>query len=262
MGGQLLDVEQRQPVGGEDPPHGGEREVGEVLVVDGVELVLLEQPQQVRELHRDRPARRQRDRQPGDEVVELRHVGEDVVADDQVGPFAARRQLLGEGAAEEPDAGGDALRLGRRRPRSPPARCPAPAPRRAGSTGAGSRRCWRSRRRGSRPEPEALDRHRRVGFGVAQPALRVGGEVGVVGEDRLGRLHLRELHQQAAVAEVGVERVEGLRPVEVLGAEVGVGQRRQPRSTKVRLRAAAEAAGRGGVSPRSSRARRPASRCR
>ena len=51
---QLLDVEEPQPVRREDALDREEREVGEVLVVDRVELVLLHQPQQVRELHRDR----------------------------------------------------------------------------------------------------------------------------------------------------------------------------------------------------------------
>ena len=53
MGRELLDVEEREAVVREDGRHGEEREVREVLVVDRVELVVLHQLQQVRELHRD-----------------------------------------------------------------------------------------------------------------------------------------------------------------------------------------------------------------
>jgi hypothetical protein len=42
MGGQLLDVVYVEPVMREDAPHGPEREVREVLVVDRVELPVLD----------------------------------------------------------------------------------------------------------------------------------------------------------------------------------------------------------------------------
>ena len=111
---QLLDVEEPQAVRGEDLSRGEQREVREVLVVDRVELRLLDQAQQVRELHRDAPPGVEQELEAGDEVVEVRHVGEHVVADDQVG----RRALVGEPRAElraeERDQRRDAVRLGDR----------------------------------------------------------------------------------------------------------------------------------------------------
>ena len=66
------------------PARGQEREVREVLVVDRVELVALDQAQQVRHLDRRDPLRRQHDRDPADEVVQIRHVSHHVVGDEQV----------------------------------------------------------------------------------------------------------------------------------------------------------------------------------
>ena len=65
-------------------------------MVDGVELLLVHQPQQVRELERRHAARLEQQRQPGDEVVERRHVGEHVVAHQQVGADALGDELASE----------------------------------------------------------------------------------------------------------------------------------------------------------------------
>ena len=64
----LLDVEELQPVRCEHALDRKEREVREVLVVDRVELRLLDQPQQVRELHREDAVRREQCLQAGDEA--------------------------------------------------------------------------------------------------------------------------------------------------------------------------------------------------
>ena len=93
---------------------GVEREVAEVLVVDGVELVLVDQPHDVGELHRQHAARREDDLHAGDEVVEIRHLREHVVAEEQVGRAAVRRELLGQLDSEEAHQGGHALRFGGR----------------------------------------------------------------------------------------------------------------------------------------------------
>ena len=59
MGRQLLDVDELQAVARGQAVDRDEREVGEVLVIDGVELVLGDQPLEVRELERDDALRRQ-----------------------------------------------------------------------------------------------------------------------------------------------------------------------------------------------------------
>ena len=50
MGRLLLDVEEREAVALEDPLHREQRQIGEMLVVDRVELNLANEVQQVREL--------------------------------------------------------------------------------------------------------------------------------------------------------------------------------------------------------------------
>src|SRR6266536_2734141 len=109
MGGQLLDVEDDQPVVAEDVPGDQQGEVREVLVVDGVELVALEQPGQVRELDGGDAAGREQDPHPGHEVVEVGDLGQDVVGDQQVGAPASGHQAPGQVDPEELGEGGHAL---------------------------------------------------------------------------------------------------------------------------------------------------------
>ena len=96
VGGNFLDVEDAQAVGGEDAARGGEREVREVLVVDGVELVLFDEAREVRELHRDDAVGLQQLLDPGHEVVEVGHLGQHVVADHEVGADAVADELVRE----------------------------------------------------------------------------------------------------------------------------------------------------------------------
>ena len=119
-------------------------------MIDGVELVLRHQPQQVGELHGQHAGRGEEDLQPRHEVVQVRHVGEDVVADQQVGPRPSADQFAGGRRAEERARWWECPPPGPPRPRCAPARCPArecPAP---GTSAAGSRRCSRSRSPGGR----------------------------------------------------------------------------------------------------------------
>ena len=85
-----------------------------MLVVDRVELPLLHQSQEVREFHGQNPVRGQQNFHARDEVVQIRDMGEDVVAGQEIRPDAFRHQLPGIGLAEELHSGGDALLLRRR----------------------------------------------------------------------------------------------------------------------------------------------------
>ena len=105
-----------------------EREIAEVLVVDRVELVLCHQPLQMRKLHRDHALRLEQALHAGDEVVQVRHVRQHIVAEHQIGLAVLwRRSCRRCCAAVEAD-----LACGCRAPARPwrrwrPARCPAPA---------------------------------------------------------------------------------------------------------------------------------------
>jgi hypothetical protein len=96
-------------------------------------------------------------------------------------------------------------------------------------------------------EVEALGHVFDVGLGVAQPGVRIRREIGVVAEDLFRARCLGKLHQEAAAAHVGAQRVEGLRPRQVLLSEVGVRQRGHPEVDEhLGERRVAEAAGEPG----------------
>src|SRR6185436_4801316 len=92
---ELLDVEDTQAASSEDVADGHERQVGEVFVVDGVELVSLDEPQQMGKFHRDDAAIAQEDLHPTHEIIDVRNMGEDVVSDEQVRPASLPDQMRG-----------------------------------------------------------------------------------------------------------------------------------------------------------------------
>ena len=119
----------------------------------------------------------------------------------------SRGEPRGQRRAEELGERGDAALLARPSRCCAPARCRAPGRRAAGSTGAGSRRCWRPRRRGSRARARARATSA-LGELARVPQHRVGErrEVDVVAEQRLGRHRLGDLHERAAGQNDEVER--------------------------------------------------------
>ena len=208
VGLELLDVEELEPVVGEHALGGQAGEVLEVLVIDRVELVVLDQPQQVRHLDRHHAVVGQQDLEAGDEVVEVRHVRHHVVGGDQVGALALVDEIASRLAAEESDERVDPEIL-----------------RDLGDVGGG----LDAERRDAAlddvlqqvavvagdlhheavpVEAEALDRHLDVAARVLDPGVRVRGEVGVLREDVLAGHELLELHEQAALADLRVQRVE------------------------------------------------------
>jgi hypothetical protein len=63
---------------------------------------------------------------------------------------------------------------------------------------------------------------------MLEPAFRVGGEVGVVAEDRVGPLFLGELDEEALAADVDAERIERLGPAQGSRFQIGIGERLRP----------------------------------
>ena len=227
VGLEFLDVDHPQPGRRQGTGGGQQGQVGEVLVVDGVVLAALDQPEQVRELQRDRAL------------------------------------VLDQRAQARPRSPGCRAR-GRRRcspaTRSArPCRCaisrPVSAPRNwtsvvmpAGPGGLGHVRGrldaeHRDARRlevlqqvavvaghlgdqAVRGQLQALDHRLRVPLRVRHPRVGVRGKVGVVGEDILAGHVSGKLHEQAFLAQADVERIERFRFVELVLGNVALAKRR------------------------------------
>ena len=106
---EMLDGENLQAVPREERLQRGEGEVEDVLVVDGVELGVLDEVHAVRTLENDATAGAQEAREPGDEVIGGRRVGEDVVAENEIGLTIFGGETGGEVCAEEFDERFDAF---------------------------------------------------------------------------------------------------------------------------------------------------------
>ena len=194
---ELFDVEDSDAVASEDRRHREEREVREVLVVDGVELVVLHQLEQVRELHGDDAVGGEQHRHSRDEVVEIGHVGQHVVAEEEVGADALATRLAGQLGAEELDACRDAAFNRRRRDvrgRLDPEHGDAALDEVLEQVAVVARDLD-DLAVGAEAEP--LRHIADVGTGVLEPAPRERREVRVVAEDVLRRLEFGQLHEEA-----------------------------------------------------------------
>ncbi len=161
----------------------------------------------------------------GREVVEVRHVRKDVVGGHQVGAAMLGHDRLGGIAAEKVDHCGD-----------------PPFHRHLGDVGgrldaeAGNLRRDRVlqqvpivagylKHEAGAAEVEPRDHRVHVPLGMLDPAVGVRAEVGVVGKDRFAAHIFMELHQPALIADVGVQRVERLHRVQLVGAKKALAER-------------------------------------
>ncbi len=196
-----------------------------MLVVDGVELSPPDQLEDVRHLDAHRAAWRQHRGQPGGEVVQVGHVRQHVVRHHQVRLAVLAHQRPRQLGTEELRQGRHTLLLGRRR--DVPGRVDAEHADAARHEVAQQVAVVRRHLDDERGRAQALS----LGSGRAEtrrmiePTGRVGREVRVLAEDLLGCREVFGLHQEALVADVGAQRVEGLRLVQAVVVEVALAQR-------------------------------------
>src|SRR5688572_3799118 len=79
-----------------------------MLMVDRVELIAFHQPEQVRELQRENAVGLEQSPEPTDEVVQVRDLGEYVVADKEIRGPPGRGEALRHAFTEEVNHRGDA----------------------------------------------------------------------------------------------------------------------------------------------------------
>ena len=223
-------------------------------MIDRVELVARHQPGEMREFERDDAFWLEQARHTRDEVIEVRNLSQDVVADDEVGRFAFGHQLLRELDPEEVDERRDAAVDGY-------------------LSNVGSRldtehghAQWQevlqqiaviARQlddQAVRPQPEPSCDHLAVCFGVGDPGGRIGGVVGVFSEDGLRADILLQLDEEAAPADEHMKREVRLHRVELGVREKALAQWRHPEIDEgVFEPAAAESATTGRVRARLTR---------
>ncbi len=197
-----------------------------MLVIDRVELPLLDEPQQVRKLQRDEPGVLDQRAQAGGEAADIRHMREHVVACDQVRPAVPLGNLAPRAWPEEPDCRPDAAgasRFRHVRGRLDPEHRDSPGREMLQQVAVVARHLGNE---AVRPQIKALSHGQRVPPGVRDPAVGVGREVGVVGEDILAGNVSRELHEQTGIADSDVQRIERFNIIQLVGLDIALAQRR------------------------------------
>ena len=98
---QFLDIENAKTVCREYGQDGSQRQIRIMLVIDRIELIFLYQLQQMRELESSDAGRIEQHREAGDEIVNVGHMGENVVGRHQIGAPASYREFAGQIDTEE-----------------------------------------------------------------------------------------------------------------------------------------------------------------
>src|SRR6266850_2194625 len=175
----FIHIESIQTMPSQRGRSGEKGEIRKVLMIDSIELAALDQPLQVRELQGEHALGFQKSREAGDEVVQVRHVGEDIVRHEQVGSMTSMRYRRRRLPPQELDDGGNPPAFSR----------PGDVLRRLYAEDGDPCLAEKLQQvavvacdlddQGIASQPEARNGHFRELAAMSQPALGVRGEVGV-----------------------------------------------------------------------------------
>ena len=177
-----------------------------------------------------------------DEGVEVRNLGEDIVAENKVGLDALFGQFARRLDAKELHQRRDSALFGgpgnvRRRVDAEDGNAPLDKELQQISVIAAE-----LDDPARRPEAEPLGHRFDVSPRVIEPGIRIGREIGVFRKDMLRRDVLLELHEKAVAADIGGERIERLHRIELVLCEIALAKRRHAEIDELGKRAAAEPA--------------------
>src|SRR5258706_15761514 len=109
MRGQFVHIDELEPVPGRHGVYGDEGEIGEMFVVNRIELIAFHQSLQMREFERNQTIGLEELHHPRYEVIEIWNLGEDIIADDEIGVLSFCDEAFSQSGAEEIRARGNAL---------------------------------------------------------------------------------------------------------------------------------------------------------
>src|SRR3954447_6602676 len=112
MGCELFDVKNSKAMLVGKPLNGEEGKIREMLVIDGVKLILLDQPLEVRKFKSDQSHWRQQVRHARGEVMEIRNLCQHIVTNDEIGSPSFGDKTPGELKSKELDECRNILKTG------------------------------------------------------------------------------------------------------------------------------------------------------
>ena len=228
MGGKVFDIKHLKAVSGREAIDRHQRKIREMLVIDRVELVFVDQPLEVGKLERNHPVWSQKMRHSRGEVVEVRDLRQDIVADDEIGLPPLGCESLRELQAEEFNKGRNIFLL-----------------RDCGYVGGRFDADYRNAQRQKvlkqvsvvarnlihptrRIEMKPGRNHFTVPVRVLDPGRRVRRKVRIFRENVL-RFHvLLQLHQEAVAADENMQRKVRLHLIDLVGGQEALTKRRHP----------------------------------
>src|SRR6185312_16811972 len=106
MGRKFLHIEDRYSMGCKYLFGSKQAEIGEMFLINGIELVLIYQLQEVWKLDCGDPQWREQEFHPADKIIQVWNVSKSVIHYQQVGLFAFSSQFTGGLFSEKLDKGG------------------------------------------------------------------------------------------------------------------------------------------------------------
>ncbi len=236
MGRKLLNPIDPEASCQENTLHGQQRKIGKVLVIDRVELPLRDQLQQMGKFQRDRATGLERNRKATGEIIDVRDMGIDVVAQDQIRLAALGGQTLRQGFTEELTQHGDPQSLsgggGAGRGLDPQAGNPS----RAHVLQQVAIVAGHLNHQTGGIKPQVLNHLAAIQRRMRDPAGRGAGKVGVVmGEESIGRGKVLGLHQPAAITDLDPQREGQLGLTQIGRRKIGIGRGREAQIKKAML---------------------------
>src|SRR3972149_8567153 len=203
-----------------------EREVGEMLMINSIELALLHEAHQVGKLHGDHAVRLKKNFHPLNKIIQLRHMGEHIITDYQIGLHAITGKISSSFLTKKHNFCGYSFFQRRFRNicgwfYTQYKDAPGIKIMEQISVVAGE---FNDQILPVQAKPRR--RHVNIVFGVLQPTVRIRREVRIVPENRLGTFKLLCLNQETIGADEDPQRVKGLHLVQLGWIQIGIRQRR------------------------------------
>src|SRR5258705_12468665 len=226
VSGNFLDIENLQSMSMQNAVGCQQGKIRKMFMIDGVEFIMFDQAGQVRKLQRENSVGFQQQLEAFDEIIDVRHLRQYIVADNQVRRFSLARKFQRELRPEKTSQRGHPLF--------------------DGHFGHVCGRFDSEDRHSSfyevlqevtvvtcdlddktlRAQSESFGYLCRVLFAVLQPGIGIGREIKIIAENVFGAFEFLELHKEAFFADEDVKRIEHFSAIDLGSRGISLTERR------------------------------------
>src|SRR5882762_7608024 len=228
MSGNFLDIENLQSMSMQNAVGCQQGKIREMFVIDGVEFIVFDQAGQVRKLQRENSVGFQQQLEAFDEIIDVRHLRQHIVADNQVRRFSFARKFQRELRPEKTSQRGHALfdgHFGHVCGRFDSEDRYAPFYEVLQEVTVVT---CNLNDKTLRAQSESFGYLCRVLFAVLQPGIGIGREIKIIAENVFGAFEFLQLHKEAFFADKDVKRIEHFSAIDLSRRGISLAEWRHP----------------------------------